>query len=177
MIMETEVEMPQGVQASVQGRLVTVKGPKGEVSKDFKAAKCVSLKIEGNAIKVSAEKDSKKEKKIINSVEAHLSNMVAGVVKEYSYKLAIVYAHFPITVVKKGNTVEMVNFLGSKKPKAAPILGKTQVEIKGKDITVHGVDIEAVGQTAANIEQLTRLREKDRRVFQDGIFITGKKEK
>lgn len=175
--MEIEVEIPQGVQASVQARLVTLKGPKGEASKDFKAAIGISIKVEGNAVKVSAEKGSKKEKKIINSIEAHLQNMVEGVQKGYAYKLAIVYAHFPITVAKKGNSVEMVNFLGSKKPKSAAIIGKTQVEVKGKEITVSGPDIEAVGQTAANIEQLTRLREKDRRVFQDGIFITGKKEK
>ena len=174
--MESIIELPQGVQAQIQGSKVTIKGPKGEVSKQFKALG-ISFKAEGNKLKISAEKDSKKEKKLMNSIEAHLNNMIEGSQKEYVYKLAIVYAHFPLTAVKKENKVEIMNFLGSKKARTAKIVGKTTVEIKGKDITVKGSNKEEVGQTAANIEQLTRLKDKDRRVFQDGIFITSKGDK
>ena len=171
--METIVELPEGMQASIQGSKVTLKGPKGETSQSFKALG-ISLKAEGNKIVISAARDSKKEKKLINSIEAHLNNLIEGLEKGYVYKLAIVYAHFPIAVSKKENKIEIVNFLGSKKPKQASIVGKAQVDVKGKEITVHGLNKEEVGQTAANIEQLTRLKGKDRRIFQDGIFITNK---
>ena len=50
----------------------------------------------------------------------------------------------------------------------------TKVEVKAADITVSGPDIEAVGQTAANMEQATKIRKHDRKVFQDGIYITKK---
>lgn len=171
--METVLELPEGMQASIQGSKVTIKGAKGETSKFFKALG-ISLKAEGNKIVISSVRDSKKEKKLVNSIEAHLNNLIQGLEKGFVYKLAIVYAHFPIAVSKKENKVEIVNFLGSKKPKQASIVGKAQVDIKGKEITVHGLNKEEVSQTAANIEQLTRLKGKDRRVFQDGIFITSK---
>jgi large subunit ribosomal protein L6 len=171
--MEETIELPEGIQASIQGSKISLKSPKGENSKELKALG-VKIMVEGSKIKISSEKNSKKEKKAMNSMKAHLKNLINGLEKEYSYKLAIVYAHFPINVSKKENRIEIVNFLGSKKPKSARIIGKAQVEIKGKEITVHGSNREEVGQTAANIEQLTRLSGKDRRIFQDGIFITIK---
>jgi len=171
--MEAIIELPKEMQASMQGNRLVLKSPKGESSKEFKALG-ISIKAEGNKVRISAAKDSKKEKKLVNSIQAHVKNLAKGLEKEYAYRLSIVYAHFPINVTKKENKIEIVNFLGSKKPKQALIVGKTSVEIKGKEIIVKGADKEHVGQTAANIEQLTRLKGKDRRIFQDGIFITAK---
>ena len=52
-----------------------------------------------------------------------------------------------------------------------------EVEVKNKvDVIVTGADIEKVGQTAANIERACRIRKRDRRVFQDGIYIVAKAE-
>jgi hypothetical protein len=55
------------------------------------------------------------------------------------------------------------------------ILPSVKVEVKKQEVIVSGIDIEAVGQTAANIEQATRITGKDSRVFQDGIYIVEKK--
>jgi large subunit ribosomal protein L6 len=74
----------------------------------------------------------------------------------------------------EGGEVVISNFLGEKSPRRTPLRGDTEVEVDGEDVTLRGSDIEAVGQTAADIEQLTRVNDKDNRVFQDGVYITGK---
>jgi large subunit ribosomal protein L6 len=48
------------------------------------------------------------------------------------------------------------------------------VEIKSENITVTGIDREKVGQTVANIERATKIRKRDIRVFQDGVYRTSK---
>ena len=169
------IPVPEGVQAEVSHNTVSVKGVKGEMQRTFTAKK-VHVKKEDNAIHVLGSDSGKKTKAIVNSITAHVHNMLKGASEEFTYTLSIVYAHFPMTVAVKEGFIEVSNFLGSKKAKKARILGKTRVEVKGKEITVRGVNKEEVGQTAANIEKLTRVRDKDRRIFQDGIFITRKGE-
>jgi len=84
--------------------------------------------------------------------------------------------HFPMNVsVDKTNHVLVINnFLGEKKERRAKILPNTDVKIEGDIVTVESPDIEAAGQTAANMEVTTHIRNRDRRVFQDGIWITEK---
>jgi large subunit ribosomal protein L6 len=101
--------------------------------------------------------------------------MIKGVVEGFECKLKIVYAHFPIQVKVEGDKVLIINFLGEKKPRKAQIVGKeTKVKVTSDEIIITGIDKEAVGQTAANIEQATRIKGYDPRVFQDGIYITVK---
>lgn len=162
-----EVTIPEGVQFSLNGRTATAKGKLGEVEREFKGAP-VSIKHEGNAIKVSSE-----DKAIEGTVASHLNNMFKGVLNGYEKKLVIRFAHFPMSLETKGTELWIKNFLGEKKPRKAKIIGKVKIEVKGQDVLVHGPDKEAVGQTVANIRTATRIREKDGRVFQDGIFIVG----
>jgi len=84
------------------------------------------------------------------------------------------YAHFPMQVDVDGDEVVIENFLGEKAPRRTPVRGDTEVEIDGEEITLRGSDKEAVGQTAADIEQLTKVTDKDNRVFQDGVYIVEK---
>ena len=74
----------------------------------------------------------------------------------------------------KGPEFVIENFLGEKHPRRAKILGDTKVEVSGDQVILKGTDIEKVSQTAANIEQATRIRGFDPRIFQDGIYITKK---
>ena len=67
------------------------------------------------------------------------------------------------------------NFLGERKPRSAKIMGDSKVEIKGDTVVVSGIDKELVGQTMANIEQATKVRGFDIRVFQDGIYLVDKR--
>ena len=88
--------------------------------------------------------------------------------------MTIVYAHFPMQVKVEGKTLVIGNFLGEKKPRVAKILGDTDVKVSGNEVIISGINKEDVGQTAANIEQKTKIRRFDPRVFQDGIYIVQK---
>ena len=105
---------------------------------------------------------------------AHIKNMITGVTKGFTYKLKIVFTHFPVQVTVEGDKVVIRNFLGERAPRVAKIMPGVKVEVTKEDVIVKGIDIEAVGQTAANIEQATRIKEKDLRVFLDGIYIYEK---
>ena len=66
------------------------------------------------------------------------------------------------------------NFIGEQQPRIAKILPGIDVKVEGDDIIVSGADIETVGQTAANIQQSTHIRNKDLRKFLDGIYVYKK---
>jgi len=172
--LEVEVELPEGVQASISENVLTVKGKKGEVSKYLRFPN-VYMKVDSNKILIGTNKYSKSEKKIIFTYRAHSKNLIKGVTEGFEYNLIVVYAKFPMTVELKGTTFNVKNFLGEKVPRSMQVPAGVKVEIKGgKDIVVTGIDKEKTGQVAATIEQLTRINHLDRRVVQDGIFITKK---
>ncbi|MEM2546448.1 MAG: 50S ribosomal protein L6, partial [Candidatus Bathyarchaeia archaeon] len=101
----------------------------------------------------------------------HIKNMITGVSKGFTYKLKIVFSHFPISVKVQDKTVVIENFAGERGPRKAKIIGDVKVKVSSEDIIVQGIDLEAVSQTAANIEQATKVKGKDPRVFLDGIYI------
>jgi large subunit ribosomal protein L6 len=100
--------------------------------------------------------------------------MMIGVTKGYTYKLKVVFSHFPVTVKVDKDKVLIQNFLGERKPRVAKIVGNAQVKVEGQDITVTGIDIDEVSQTASNIELACRITGYDRKIFQDGIWIVSK---
>jgi large subunit ribosomal protein L6 len=169
-----EVEVPQEVRVTVNGLRVTVEGPKGKLERDFSHAKGVSIRQNENKVVVEAFNADRRKKALVGTIAAHIRNMITGVTKGYRYKLKIVFSHFPISVEVKGNQVIIKNFLGEKAPRRANILEGVSVKVVDRDIIVEGIDIEKVGQTAANIELATKIGELDRRVFMDGIYIYEK---
>lgn len=174
---EKEIKVPEGFTADVGGMTVSVSGPKGKLSREFRGMFGVKIERTTGGVKVSSESEIRKQKSKVGAVIAHVRNMLMGLKEGYTAKLKIIYTHFPVTVKveDKERRVMVTNFLGEKTPRAAKIFGDdTKVEINGADIVITGTDIEAVGQTAANLEQKTRVRAHDRKVFQDGIFITEK---
>ncbi|MEM0372597.1 MAG: 50S ribosomal protein L6 [archaeon] len=173
-MVEYEITVPQGVTVSVTKKDVTVKGKLGELRKSFKLDRVKAEQKEG-VLTLKVENAKTQEKANLGSITAHVKNMISGVEKGHKYSLKILYKHFPINVSVEKDRVVIKNFAGEKKPRFAKIVGATKVTIKGDIIEAEGLDIEEVGQTAANIEQATRIRRKDIRIFQDGIFITKKK--
>jgi len=165
--------VPPEVKATLDVRILSIKGKLGEAKKRFDKVN-VNLSVEGSRIVVSPFSAKKKDNVIINTVSSLVNNMVAGVTKGYTYRLKVVYAHFPITVKTKGDQVLVENFVGERSPRMARIVGDCKVSAEGDDVIVKGVSLEDVGQTAANIELATKIKRKDQRVFLDGIYIYQK---
>jgi large subunit ribosomal protein L6 len=170
---EIIIELPNNIQAEIKDKKVTLKGNGKTVSKQFKATQ-IKLISEGNKIKIQSLKSNKKIYAVMNAFKKHINNLITGINQDFIYKMEVVFSHFPMTVTVKGNTVEINNLAGAKNPRKAKIIGETKVEIKGKDITVKGNNLEHAGQTAGNIEKATKIKGRDVRVFQDGIYITEK---
>ena len=175
---ERVVEIPEGVSVTVEGDTVngyTVKaaGPKGENSK-FLKFRGVYIEKADNGVRVYTMTPKKRYKAMVGTFAGHIENLLTGVKDGFEYQLKIVYAHFPIKVRVEGKEVIIENFLGEKHPRKAKIVGRAQVEVRGQDVFVRGIDIEECGQTAANLEQATKIKRRDPRVFQDGIYIVKK---
>ena len=163
-------EIPNDVEVGVRGRFVTVRGERGELTRDFSHAP-VSIQLEKNVVKVQAKWTRKREAALVGTVCSHIQNMIAGVTQGFTYKLKIVFSHFPISVKVQEKTVVIENFTGERSPRTAKIMGDTKVVPKDEDIIVQGINIEDVSQTAANIQNATKIKKKDPRVFLDGIYI------
>ena len=175
-LMKQEIELPEKVEVKLDGSILTVKGEKGELSRNF-AHKNVSIRIEDKKIILFAEKATKREKTMIGTFKSHVKNMLRGVQRPFVYKMKICASHFPITASVQGDTFEVKNFLGEKVPRKLKIKPGAKITINAPGITVESVDKEIAGQVAADIEQLTRITDKDTRIFQDGIYITAKDDK
>ncbi|MGD9131430.1 MAG: 50S ribosomal protein L6 [Candidatus Bathyarchaeota archaeon] len=171
----TTVELPEGVEGMLDGRIVTIKGEKGELVRDFSHAP-IKILLEGNTVTVQASWPRKKEAALVGTVRSHIQNMIKGVTEGFTYKLKIVFSHFPITVNVQGKTLIIKNFTGERNPRKARIMGDTTVKVKGDDIIVQGINLEDVSQTAANIQNATKIKVKDPRVFLDGIYVSEKHE-
>jgi len=170
---EFKIELPQGVSAGFENGLLTIKGPNGEVKRTFLDDR-VKMRLNGRIVEISVFLPDKKDSALAGTWRAHVRNMIRGVTEGYIYKLKIVYAHFPMKVNIKNKEVIIENFLGEKMPRKAEIFGNVKVEVKNDIVTVSGINIEEVGQTAANIERATKIKNYDPRVFQDGIYIISK---
>ncbi len=163
------VDIPEEVTVTVDGPAINIKGSNGELSRTFR--KTVELNVEGNSIDVVG-----KDLAYVNTVKAHIANMVKGVTEGFEKKMKMLYAHFPITLELKGKDISIKNFLGEKNPRKTRIAGdNTTLDVNGQEITICGPDKEAVGQTAANLISVTRIHKKDPRIFQDGIYIISEK--
>jgi large subunit ribosomal protein L6 len=164
------IQIPDGVVVSIDGYKVTVQGKKATLTRDFSHAK-VSLETNGKTVRVWAQWPRKKESALVGTIESHIKNMITGVTKGYTYKMKIVFSHFPITVKLQGRSVMVENFTGERRPRKAKILGDVKVTLETDDIIIKGTALEDVSQTAANIEMMTRVTNKDPRVFLDGIYV------
>jgi len=169
------IQVPDGVEVSLAGKKVTVKGEKGVLTRDFSYAP-ISIDTNGQTVRVWANWPRKKEASLVGTIHSHIQNMISGIQKGFSYKLKIVFSHFPISVKVQGKTVLIENFTGERRARKAKILGDVQVKVQSEDIVVQGVNLEDVSQTASNIEQATKVKRKDPRVFLDGIFVYARNE-
>ena len=168
-----KIEIPEGVNAELNKDLLKISGPQGEVIRNFKDMK-ISIKKENSCIILDVKKATKKEKARIYTYEKHIKNMIKGVVEGHEYEVKICSGHFPMNVSFSNNKLVVKNFLGEKYPRELNIDPRVDVKVEGDYIKISSPDIELAGQTAANMELLTRITNRDRRIFQDGLYITKK---
>ena len=170
------IQVPDSVELTIDQKKVTVKGEKGVLTRDFSYVP-ISLETEDSrTVRIWAEWPRKKEASLVGTVHSHIQNMITGVEKGFLYKLKIVFSHFPISVKVQDKVVLIENFTGERRPRKAKIIGDVKVKIESEDVTVEGINLEDVSQTAANIEQATKVKKKDPRVFLDGIYVYERKE-
>jgi large subunit ribosomal protein L6 len=171
--MRVELQIPDDVTADVDHLDLTVDGPNGAVTRRLWYPD-VSVDVDEGMVVIASDADDAKTTATVGTFESHVQNMFHGVTEGWEYEMEVFYAHFPMQVTVEGDEVVIENFLGEKAPRRTTIHGDTEVAVDGEELTVSGADKEAVGQTAADIEQLTKVTGKDTRVFQDGVYITQK---
>lgn len=174
-VVSRAVKIPENVEVKIQIGSVAVKGPLGELTREFQQPTMLIEQVD-HTLNISSQNARKNEVAAVGAVASHLENMITGVTKGYTYRMKIVYAHFPMTVKPSSDRVVIENFQGEKTPRKARVQGKVNISLDGDDIIIKGAEIESVAQTAANIEQATRIRKKDSRVFLDGIYIFAREE-
>ncbi|MFU8867632.1 50S ribosomal protein L6 [Natronococcus sp.] len=171
--MRVELEIPENVSVEVDHLDVTVDGPEGAVTRRLWYPD-VTVEAEDDQVVIESDAEDAKTNATVGTFESHLKNAFHGVTEGWEYKMEVFYSHFPMQVRVDGDDVVIENFLGEKAPRRTTIHGETDVSVDDERLVLSGPNKEDVGQTAADIEQLTRVSGKDTRVFQDGVYITEK---
>ena len=174
---QDELEIPKGVKVSLEGgHHIRVKGPNGDIIKDFSHVRGIKVSIKDNKIIFSTNFPKSGTLALIKTIVSIINNLIVGVQTNYKYISKICYSHFPCNCEVKSNKKEIhvVNFLGERAPRKAKYPESVNVEVKGDEVFFIGPDKEALGQAAANVKRACRIRKKDPRVFQDGVYLYKK---
>jgi large subunit ribosomal protein L6 len=171
-----ELDIPSSVTASMENNTIRIKGKLGDLIKDVTKMPA-DIQVRKEKIIITPYGKRKKDLAIAHTCRSIIHNMITGVDKGYSYKLKIVYAHFPISVKPKGRQIHVENFFGERSSRISYVVGdSTKVTVTGDEVLVQGPSLEDVSQTAANIESSTRVKRKDQRVFLDGVYLYARHE-
>ena len=173
---EERLQIPDDVTVEVDRFDVTVSGPEGSVTRRLWFPN-VTVAVEDSEVVIESDADDAKTTATTTTFKSHIANAIHGVLEGWTYEMEVFYSHFPMQVRAEDGDVVIQNFLGEKAPRRTPVHGDTEIEIDDELVTLSGPNKEDVGQTAADIEQLTRVSGKDTRVFQDGVYITEKPQK
>jgi len=169
------VDIPEGVKVSASARRLTVTGPRGTLVRSFKAAIEVT-NVSEKKLRVAIWLGKRKEIACIRTICSHISNMITGVTKGFQYKMRLAYCHFPINVsiVNNKKCIEIRNYMGEKIVRRIPMMGDVTIETTDQkdELVLRGNDLEHVSQSAAKIQQSTKAKDKDCRIFLDGIYVS-----
>ncbi|KAK3031018.1 hypothetical protein RJ639_036868 [Escallonia herrerae] len=178
------MDIPEGVKVKVKAKMIEVEGPRGKVTRDFKHLN-LDFQLITNAetgqrkLKVDTWFGSRKTTAAIRTALSHVGNLITGVTKGYCYKMRFVYAHFPINanISSAANSIEIRNFLGEKKVRKVQMLDGVSIVRSEKvkdELVLEGNDIELVSRSAALINQICHVKNKDIRKFLDGMYVSEK---
>ncbi|HFJ8959297.1 50S ribosomal protein L6 [Streptococcus pyogenes] len=143
------ITMPAGVELTNNNNVITVKGPKGELTREFN--KNIEIKVEGTEITVVRPNDSKEMKTIHGTTRANLNNMVVGVSEGFKKDLEMKGVGYRAQL----QGTKLVLSVGkSHQDKVEAPEGITFTVANPTSISVEGINKEVVGQTAAYIRSL-----------------------
>ena len=168
------IDIPEGINVTVDKHMMGFQGPLGKTFKSFRKIP-INVEVAEGKITLKALGTRKRDYSILHTARSLIRNICEGLTEGYTIKMKVVYAHFPITVKVDGKTILIENFQGERAPRKTHIVGNTKVIPKGEDVVLTGEVWTDVTQTAANIELKTKVKNKDHRVFLDGIYIYDKK--
>ncbi|KAK9707939.1 60S ribosomal protein L9B, partial [Basidiobolus ranarum] len=167
---EEELTIPEGVTVDIKARVVRVKGPRGTLSNNFHHVNMEIKKISATKIRLVVWHGVRKHVACLRTISSLIQNMIIGVTKGFEYKMRFVYAHFPINVNISDDSkdVEIRNFLGEKVIRRVKMLDGVTIahsEAQKDEIIISGNSLPNVSQSAASIQQSTRVKNKDIRKF------------
>ena len=166
------VEVPAGVTFAVRATTLSAKGPLGSVARPFPSDVIALTPGAGSVtVELRVPSDRKRAQALLKTWAAHVRNLGRGLTLGVEARMKVVAAHFPMKVSVRGEELVIENFLGEKYPRTTRLRPGTKAVVEGDIVTLSGHDVEQVGQSAANIERVTHIRDYDPRVFQDGIYL------
>ena len=171
---QDEVIIPEGVTITLNKHMLIFVGPLGKTHKSFRNIP-INLEIVDDKVLLKAIGDRKRDYAILHTARSIIRNICEGLIDGYTIKMKVVYAHFPITVKVEGKKILIENFQGERASRVTRIVGNTKVVPKGEDVILTGEVWTDITQTAANIELKTKVKNKDHRVFLDGVYTFDKK--
>mgnify|MGYP001212638558 FL=1 len=171
---QDEIVIPEGVTITQKKHMLTFMGPLGKTHKSFRTIP-VNIEIVENKLLLKTIDFKKRDYAILHTARSIIRNICEGLIKGYTIKMKVVFAHFPVTVKVDNKKIIIENFQGERAPRITHIVGNTKVIPKGEDVILTGEVWTDITQTAANIELKTKVKNKDHRVFLDGIYVYDKK--
>ncbi|XP_066353600.1 large ribosomal subunit protein uL6-like [Miscanthus floridulus] len=170
------MDIPEGVMVTVAAKQVTVEGPRGKLTRNFKHLNLdFQLQEGGRKLKVDAWFGTRRTMAAIRTAISHVQNLIKGVTKGYRYKMRFVYAHFPInaSITNSNTAIEIRNFLGEKKVRKVDML--EGVTILGTYTRWLLYSVSDVLWCVFSISlQKCHVKKKDIRKFLDGIYVSDK---
>jgi len=168
------LEIPEGITVTIKKHMMQFQGPLGKTFKSFRKIP-VTVEVSDGKVTLNAQGKRKRDYSILHTARSLIKNIFEGLTEGYTIKMKVVYAHFPVTVKVKDKIISIENFQGERAPRITNIVGNTKVMPKGDDVVLTGEVWTDITQTAANIELKTKVKNKDHRVFLDGIYVYEKK--
>ncbi len=149
-IAKKPIVLPAKTEASFSGGMITIKGPLGSLSKPIKSN--IGVAIASNEITLTLSHDSLQARSEWGTAASHIRNMIEGVNKPYEKKLIIEGIGYKADIKGK----DLVLAVGFSHTIAVPIPTDLKVTVEKTTITITGIDIEKVGQFAAEIRALKK---------------------
>lgn len=167
------IEIPKEVSVELKKHMLHFHGPLGKTHKSFRNIP-VNIEVKEGKIILRAQGYRKRDYSTLHTARSIIKNICEGLITGYTIKMKIVFAHFPITVKVQDKTVLIENFQGERSARITRIVGNTKVVPKGEDVILTGDVWTDITQTAANIELHSKVKDKDHRVFLDGVYVYEK---